>query len=245
MKTSATPRYGFTLIELLVVIAIIAILASMLLPALAGAEARAQRIKCVSQLRQVGIGLRVFTTDSADRPPWQVPESEGGTAHLLGATSTEGADKLYAHFVALSNELSTTAILMCPADSRDRVAATNWTHLASDRVRNKGLSWFLSPGADETRPGALVIGDRVLEGKAPLPLFSYTSARAVRGDLGTNAATLKASLSLRDGEVHRTIANVALSDGSAHGLSATGFRDRLISSGAPENNVIQPGVGLH
>ncbi|MCC6232938.1 MAG: prepilin-type N-terminal cleavage/methylation domain-containing protein [Verrucomicrobiales bacterium] len=245
MKKQILHPRGFTLIELLVVIAIIAILASMLLPALAGAKARAQRIKCVNQLRQVGIGLRVFATDSADKPPWMLSEAEGGTAHLLGTSPTDGADKLYAHFLALSNELSTPAMLRCPADARDRVDATNWVHLASDRVRNRGISWFLSTESDETRPGTLLVGDRVLEGKAPLPLFSYTATRAVRGDLGTNAATLKAALSVRDGEVHRTIVNGALADGSVQGLSATMLRDRLVQSGSDRNNLIQPGSGTN
>ena len=152
---------------------------------------RSRRISCTSNLKQVGLAMRLFANDHDGKFPWMISTNLGGSLEFTNSSP------VFRHFLAASNELVTPKVLVCGSDS-DRERVGDFAQFS-----NRNLSYFISLDAvlGETNPAPVILsGDRNILGGAT----NRSGLRVVR-------RTDKLAWSKK---IHERAGNLGLADGS-------------------------------
>lgn len=203
---------GFTLVELLVTIGIIAILASMLMPALSRAKLKANRIECINNIRQLGLSATLYAGDFEDEYPRRMTLTNAWMFAL----------KPYYGNSSLTNNASSkegnSRILKCPQD--------RWLEWRSFLINGWNDYWAATlPQAqyNEVMQWKYKHGMKISSIKLPSETILFGEKRIgsyhVHMDFGQNKGNDKQEV---NHNMHRTGSNFAFVDGSTRGLRPNG-----------------------
>jgi hypothetical protein len=185
----------------------------VLLPVLANRPTHkvSPRVKCVNNLKNVGLAFRIYSTDNNDQLPG---------LSLASNAPNLASIKIADIYQLLSNELSTPRFLVCPADP-GRVEAFGFSNLTS-----KNISYFTSLTADESNWQIILGGDRniLISGKLSPGLVSLTT--------NTTVAWSKA--------IHNEQGNLVMSDGSVQQANSTRLKTMIRDQQIATNHLIFP-----
>jgi len=236
MKNIRKKSGAFTLIELLVVIAIIAILAAMLLPALARAKARAQRINCVNNMKQISLALKTWAIDNQGAFPMNVTPANGGPAvpagtansytSQLGSNPGANAALMYLFYQQLSDALSTPKILFCPSEGVSTWASSPATSFVNGSggtylANNTFISYALGIDAIDSNPQMILLADHNMATALGATVPTWLHTMQPLGIVTTYWTT----------QNHQNGGNVGLSDGSVQQGSYSVLTQLLQNSG--------------
>ena len=215
---------AFALVELAAVLAVIGLLAVGAALMYSKMENRAARIKCVNQIRNVGLAYRVFATDSGDRFPFQLSVTNRGTR--------EFETDIARQYLALTNELATPRLLVCVTREFGRtgsskgygIEAGSWTALSASNV-----DYFINVDADPAAPRRILAADDELR-------IAGNAAHGLQLVRTNDALSYPAGLHEKGGDY----ANAVMSDGSVEQFLPAEWPRILTSSGLETNRFLLP-----
>ena len=203
------------LVTILALMILMLIALSFIEPSSAGIKA--MRISCVNNLKEMDLAARIWEGNHGDQYPMTVSTTNGGAMEFA---MTGDATIV---FQAMSNELSTPKILLCPADT-DHSLATNF----SSGFKKQNISYFVNLSASEQNPQMLLFGDDNFENDG-IPVKS-----GLLPLLSTNATITWSSTR------HIHTGNIAITDGSVQQLTVAGLQQALQNSEVVNNRIAIP-----
>jgi prepilin-type N-terminal cleavage/methylation domain-containing protein/prepilin-type processing-associated H-X9-DG protein len=222
MKTSLSINRtrGLTLVEVLAVVVVLAFFAAVYLSKTDhDVKRRAQRVICLNNLKQIGLAFRVSIGGCGDRYNTQTSTNQGGSMEFASGPN------VFRHFQVMSNELGTTRLLFCPADTgRIQMWNTNF-----DSLSNSNVSYFVGIDAVETDPNSLMSGDRNLTNGTPVKngLLEFSTDPNV----GWTA------------EMHDRVGNLLFADGSAQKVTTPELKVAITNQSVITNRLQMPVLG--
>jgi len=208
---------AFKIVELFVVVGVVTVLVLLFASWSRASMARSVRLCCVNSVKQCQLAFAIWAGDDHEgRFPMEVSDAMGGARESV----TKG--DVFRAFQVMSNELSTTIVIACPADTRYfKTFATNFTDL-----NNQNISYFVGLDANTNNAHGWLCGDR-----------NITNGFASKHGVLTlqNGQTLSWTT-----EMHNQCGNVALADGSVQQMSNRGLRRLMNTNAAWSNRIALP-----
>lgn len=254
MKALSTPgrRAAFTMVEMKVaILCLVVLFLVMAMPAMTkGRGGKSHPPSCVNNLKNIGLSYRIFATDNDGKFPWQVAPKAGGVMPPPVNTVASPTNNVLFMLAAVSNELSTPKIIVCPEDRRETLKTNSFSYAITTLAANlqpKVPSYFLGLGASEEQPQSILAGDRNLTNTGYGLDFkssgSYNRLIHIPAADGKSEAKLKGwGWTAKD--IHRSAGNLLLGDGSVQqvsdGRAREQIRDALNSAG--DQQFLFPGL---
>jgi prepilin-type processing-associated H-X9-DG protein len=215
LQTQNRRKRAMTILDVLVVLVCILILAIILLPMLSTAKRRGGP-NCASNLKQISLAFQIWAADNNNKYPMSVSVTNGGAMELIETGN------LVACLQLVSNEMSTTKILVCPADP-ERTFATNFDVLDSSNV-----SYFVGADAsNDADPNMVLDGDDNL-------VIGGMPVKSGMLDLRSNAPVFWSEAR------HVRVGNIGFADGSVLETATKGLQQAFQKTGLTTNRIVIP-----